>query len=152
MTIVAVVPRAPSTQSAGSTFTFLEPASGHSPMTGSQWRKVDWIWRRVFEEWLRYRRLSKKLFRECWWFSNFSILCRRCSWKLLVCHKTLIYCGELCDNAVNYPSTPLNIMVWCFLYREKIHSSIEKRSMCCVEKLECVQYFSCRSPSLDSGG
>jgi hypothetical protein len=26
-----------------------------------------------------------------------------------VCFKTLIYCGQLCDNAVNYPSTPLKI-------------------------------------------
>jgi hypothetical protein len=33
--------------------------------------------------------------------------------KLLVCCKTLIYCGQLCNNAVNYPSTPLtaNLMV-----------------------------------------
>jgi hypothetical protein len=24
--------------------------------------------------------------------------------------KTFIYCEQLCNNAVNYPSTPLNIM------------------------------------------
>jgi hypothetical protein len=27
-------------------------------------------------------------------------------WALLVRCKTLIYCGQLCNNAVNYPSTP----------------------------------------------
>jgi hypothetical protein len=67
------------------------------------------IWRRVFGEWPRCRRLSKKFFREweCWWFSNFSILCGHCWWKLLVCFKTFIYCEQLCNNAVTYPSTPL---------------------------------------------
>jgi hypothetical protein len=31
-------------------------------------------------------------------------------WALLmkvVCFKTLIYCGQLCNNALNYPNTPL---------------------------------------------
>jgi hypothetical protein len=49
------------------------------------------------------------LIREGWWFSNFSILCGHCWWKLLVCFfKTFIYCKQLCNYAVNYPSTPLN--------------------------------------------
>jgi hypothetical protein len=41
-------------------------------------------------------------------FSNFSILCGHCWCKLLVCFKTLIYCGQLCNNALNYPNTPLS--------------------------------------------
>jgi hypothetical protein len=66
------------------------------------------IWRRVVGEWPRSRRLSKKLFRECCWFSNFSIFCGHCWWKLLVCSKTFINCEQLCNNAVNYPSIPLD--------------------------------------------
>jgi hypothetical protein len=45
------------------------------------------------------------------WFSNLSISCGCCWWKLLVCVSTLIYCGQLCHNAVNYPSTPLSVAV-----------------------------------------
>jgi hypothetical protein len=48
------------------------------------------------------------MFLNCKWFSNFSVLCEFCCWKLLVRCKTLIYCGQLCNNAVNYPSTPLS--------------------------------------------
>jgi hypothetical protein len=63
-------------QIASPTFTFLELATGH----------------------------SLELFRKCWCFSNISILCVRWWWmKLLVCFKTLIYCGHLCYNAGNYP-------------------------------------------------
>jgi hypothetical protein len=61
--------------------------------------------------------LSKKLFRECCWFSNFSILCGHCWWKLLVCFKTFIYCEQHCNNAVNYPSTRIlreaALWAWC---------------------------------------
>jgi hypothetical protein len=35
-----------------------------------------------------------------------------CWWKLLVRCKTLIYCGQLCNNAVNYPNTPLMSSPW----------------------------------------
>jgi hypothetical protein len=51
--------------------------------------------------------LRPRQFLECWWFSNFSILCGQCWWKLLVCFKTFINCEQLCNNAVNYPSTAL---------------------------------------------
>jgi hypothetical protein len=61
------------------------------------------IWCRVFGEWPRYRRLSKKL------FGVGGFRCGHCWWKLLVCFKTFIYCEQLCNNAVNYPSTPLTI-------------------------------------------
>jgi hypothetical protein len=37
----------------------------------------------------------------------FEVSC--CMWVLLVCFKTLIHCGQLCNNAVNYPSTPLSL-------------------------------------------
>jgi hypothetical protein len=66
----------------------------------------------VFGKWPRCRRLSKTFFRECWWFSNFSILCRRYWWKLLVCLKTSIYCGQRCSNAVSYSNVPLLMHIW----------------------------------------
>jgi hypothetical protein len=59
--------------------------------------------------------LPKKLFREWWRFSNFSILCGHCWCKLLVCFKTFIYCEQLCNNAVNYPSTPLKCL-WTYVF------------------------------------
>jgi hypothetical protein len=62
---------------------------------------------KCLENWARFRRFARKLFRNCKWFSNFSVLCECCWWKFLVRCKTLIYCGKLCNNAVNYPSTPL---------------------------------------------
>jgi hypothetical protein len=75
------------------------------------------------ENWARFRRFAMKLFRNCKWISNFSVLCECYWWKLLVRCKTLIYGGQLCNNAVNYPSTPLswrdlwdrNKGVWCML-------------------------------------
>jgi hypothetical protein len=84
-------------------------------------RQVDtlrWLGRNDVGHWRSYltpsvwrmtslpRRLTKKLFREFLWFSNFSIICGHCWWKLLVYFKTFIYCEQLCNNAVNYPSTP----------------------------------------------
>jgi hypothetical protein len=66
-------------------------------------------WHRVFGEFGALPKIRKEnvkmLIRNCKWFSNFSVLCECCWWKLLVRCKTLIYCGQLCNNAVNYPST-----------------------------------------------
>jgi hypothetical protein len=56
------------------------------------------------DNWARFRRFARKMR-----FSNFSVLCGCCWWKLLVRCKTLIYCGQLCNNAVNYPSNPLTV-------------------------------------------
>jgi hypothetical protein len=41
-------------------------------------------------------------------FGELGALPKICEEKLLVRCKTLIYCGQLCNNAVNYPSTPLS--------------------------------------------
>jgi hypothetical protein len=62
------------------------------------------IWRRVFGEWSRCRRLSKKLFRESWWFSNFPFYVGIVDGS---CLNTFICCEQLSNNAVNYLSTPL---------------------------------------------
>jgi hypothetical protein len=51
------------------------------------------------ENWARFRRFARKMFRNCKWLSNFSVLCECCWWKLLVRCKTLIYCGQLCNSS-----------------------------------------------------
>jgi hypothetical protein len=50
----------------------------------------------------RFRRFATKLFRNRKWFSNFSVLCECCWWKLLVRCKTLIYCGQLCGVKLDF--------------------------------------------------
>jgi hypothetical protein len=67
---------------------------------------------RVFGELAHFQSFTRKLFRNCEWFSNFSILCECCWWKLSVRCKTLIYCRQLCNNAFNYPSTPLRTDIY----------------------------------------
>jgi hypothetical protein len=63
-----------------------------------------------------------------WWFSNFSILCVFCRWKSLVCFKTLIYCGQLCNNAVNLPKYPFT----------EIYLAVESTRVC-TYILNCVR-------------
>jgi hypothetical protein len=41
--------------------------------------------------------------------------------ELLVCFKTFIYSEQLCNNAVNYPSTPLSI----YTDRKKLPITVE---------------------------
>jgi hypothetical protein len=90
----------------------------HSPMTVSQRPTQSNKWHRVFGELgalpkIREENVSElqMVFEFFRWFSNFSVLCECCWWKLLVRCKTLIYCGQLCNNAVNYPSIayPFNV-------------------------------------------
>jgi hypothetical protein len=81
-------------------------------MTGSQWLGVTefhkWrptVWRmgalpKMDEEIVSG---SVRSFRIC------PFLCGCLWWKLLIVYfKILIYCGQLCNNAVDYPRTPLN--------------------------------------------
>jgi hypothetical protein len=63
-------------------------------------------WHRVFGELGARPKIRKEIVSELQMVFEFFSLCECCWWKLLVGCKTLIYCGQLCNNAVNYPSTP----------------------------------------------